>query len=511
MSQLIGLIDHDLKDFFIRKSEELCYFGNDFLKISPDLLCYGELNSFLGHLSENPSDCLIVTEPSGYRKNVISDGADGGVSNLGDKIGALALAESEILLAVLYDYLEAPSSGIEFPCPQYVKGEICSEKAVPLPVLASLYKENSDRHSIQICVGDKIVGFQSPAVFYLFLRLFSECGCAYCAIFSLEACLALTLVRFSDLQHPQPVTLDVSGFNEADYVSAGEPAVSQYILELYLVSDGAFDKLLGKLNLGRPVFPLPFLEHIGIAFKLLPSLDFLLTESVIALLARLSYDGEIKQKLRPAIGDSHKQTFEAKNTFMFKMGEYTSDILNGSPCLTEVRIIKNETDIIIFGICPHADPVPQLYRYAPQSLAPSHRGVLEETVEDILLRIHQNGGCGILCTENIFYSKIGKKYQTLEHRKTTVKSVTPVLYAKCTPVGHPYIGKYVCYGLHGSREIFIIEKFFDFRNKRSNFVYRHGRECVFWWYLKLLNFCQFGKNPCLFLCPYTTKSLTCET
>ena len=32
----------------------------------------------------------------------------------------------------------------------------------------------------------------------------------------------------------------------------------------------------------------------------------------------------------------------------------------------------------------------------------------------------------------------------------------------------------------------LLEKRFDIREKMGNFVYRHGIEYVFWWYLKLL-------------------------
>lgn len=57
----------------------------------------------------------------------------------------------------------------------------------------------------------------------------------------------------------------------------------------------------------------------------------------------------------------------------------------------------------------------------------------------------------------------------------------------------------------------IIEKIFDIREKRCNFVYRHGFELVFWWYLKLLIFLQLGKNPCRFFMTLPLEISTCET
>ena len=116
MSQLFGFVDNDLIDFFIKESEELRDFSYDFLKITPDLLCHSELHRFFGDFPEEAPDCFIITEPSGYRKDVVTYGADSGIGNLASKVGALAFAKTQILLAVFYDYLQAPSSGVEFPC-----------------------------------------------------------------------------------------------------------------------------------------------------------------------------------------------------------------------------------------------------------------------------------------------------------------------------------------------------------------------------------------------------------
>ena len=500
MRQLIGFIDNDLKDFFIKKPEELCYFCYNFLKVSPYLLCYGELDSFLGNLPEKASDSLIVAETPGYGEYVISYGADSGVSYLGCKISALTLPKSEILLAVLYDHLQAPSPGVKFPRPEDIKGHVRGEKAVPLAVPASLYEKDPYRHAVKVSIRDYVVGLQPPAVPHgpRCLGFLCQCGCADSAVFGVEACLALSFIRFAYLYHPKPVTSHMAGFDESYDVSAGEPAVCQHIFEFYLVLDSPSDKILGKLDLGHPVFPLSFLEHVAITFKLLASFDFLVAEAVVAFPARLPHYGKVQKELGSAIGDSHEETLEAKYTFMFKVGEHSSDILHGTSRLMEVRVIQYKAGIPAFGICTHPNLVPQLPGYAPQSLSPRHRGVLEEAIEDILLCVQQDTNCGIFAAENVFHTQIGKQYQTLEHSKTPVKSIALVLYAKCAAVGHPDLGKYLCYGLHGSREVFIAEKFFDFRNKRSNFVYRHGPEVIFWWYLKLLIFCQLGKKPCRF-------------
>ena len=57
----------------------------------------------------------------------------------------------------------------------------------------------------------------------------------------------------------------------------------------------------------------------------------------------------------------------------------------------------------------------------------------------------------------------------------------------------------------------LLEKRFDIREKMGNFVYRHGIEYVFWWYLKLLIFCLLGKKPCRFFMSLLSAICTCET
>ena len=105
MSQLFGFIDNDLIDFFIKESEELCDFRDYFLKVTPDLLSDAQLHGFFGDFPEETADCFIIIEASGHRKDIESNGADCSVGNLGGKVGALALAKTQILLAVLYDHL----------------------------------------------------------------------------------------------------------------------------------------------------------------------------------------------------------------------------------------------------------------------------------------------------------------------------------------------------------------------------------------------------------------------
>ena len=197
MSQLFGFIDNDLIDFFIRESEELRNFGDDFLQITPYLLGHAQLHGFFGDLPEEATDCFIITEAPGHRKDVISDGADGCVGNLGGKVGALAFTKTQILLAVLYDHFQAPSSGIEFPCLEEVQRGVGGEQTVPLALFASFYKKDPDRYSVKSCIGHDIIRPEFAAVFdlLLFFCLPGKGGGAYFTVLSLEAGLAVSLAK----------------------------------------------------------------------------------------------------------------------------------------------------------------------------------------------------------------------------------------------------------------------------------------------------------------------------
>ena len=119
-----------------------------------------------------------------------------------------------MLLVVLYDNLPAPSSGIEFPCPEEIKRDEGGEQIVPLVALVSFYKENPDRHALKSCFGYNIIRPEFTAVFDLFLLLvlLDQSEGTYFSIFCIETGLALSLVRDADLYHPEPMTLHMPGF-----------------------------------------------------------------------------------------------------------------------------------------------------------------------------------------------------------------------------------------------------------------------------------------------------------
>lgn len=500
MSQLFGSIDNDVVDFFIKDSEELCDFSDDFLKVSPNLLCHAELYSLFSDLTEEAADCFIIAEASGNREYIVSDGTNGCIGNLRGKISALTLAKSKILLTILYCHLDCPSFGIQLPGFKDIKSGIGCEQTVPLTVLASLYKEDSDRYSLKYGIGDNIVSFELAAVFYqsFLLGLLCKGGGTDFSIFSLESGLALSFVGFADLDHSEPVAPHMPGFYKTDDIGTGKPAVGQNIFESDLVFDCPADHLFGKFNLGHPVFTLPLSVNIGITFKFFASLAFLVAESVVAILSRFPHNGEVKHKLGPAIGNSHQKTFEPEHTFVFKMGEDPADIFNASACLVEVGVIYYEACILTLRVGTHLDLVPQLRGYAPQGLAPCHARVGDEAIEHILLGINKSFYRRIPAVEDIFHTKIREQQQALEHRQRAVKCVTLVLESKRALFCHTYAGKYAGDGLHCLGEFFIVEKLFDFRYKWCNFVYRHGLSIFSVWLLKITHFLSFRQETMSF-------------
>lgn len=88
---------------------------------------------------------------------------------LGGEIGALALAETEIGLAVLEHDLKCPVLGIILPCFEEIKSGIGGKQTVPFVMLGTAHKEYSDRNITENSAIDDVVAFELAAVLL-------ECG-----------------------------------------------------------------------------------------------------------------------------------------------------------------------------------------------------------------------------------------------------------------------------------------------------------------------------------------------
>lgn len=500
MSHLFRLIDNSIVDFFVQKSEDSRYCRDQILKNSPNLLGDGKLDCLPGYFPEETADGLVVAETSGNRKNIVLKAAQCRGSYLGCKAGALALAEAEIGLAVLEHHFKRPTAGVYFPCFKEAKVCVGGEETVPFSVLCTAHKEYPYGNISENGIVYYIIAFETAAVFLQleFLAQFHKRRGGEVAMCSMIFCPAV----LSDLYHAQPMASYMPSMDELDNIPTGKPAVSQHVSELYAFTYGTLYHFLCQVEFGHVIGLFALAEHLAVVIGIPASPKFFGTHPVIALLTLFSDDVEVKENLRDSVCYRHAEAFEAKNCPVCQMRVDASDFLDGTPRLLMVGIVENQTDILLFMVGAKTYLFPQLDGYAPQCLAPVYSRILHEAVVHILLRLYQRiKHAVLLAAVNVAYAEAGKQQQALEDRQQTVHAVPFTDDTERAVFGHPDPGENVAYVLHGYCHVRTFEKSFDIREKRSNFVHRHGLEYVFWWYLKLLNFCQSGKKPCRFFMP----------
>lgn len=510
MGHFFRLIDNGIVDLFVQKAEDPRYCRDQVLKNPPYLLGDGKLNSLSGYFPEESSDGFVVTEAPGNRKYVILQTAQCRGGYLGCEACTLALSESEIGLAVLEHDFKRPASGVDLPRLGEIEAGVSGEQSVPFAVLCPAHEEYPDGHASEDGVVYDIVALESAAVLPQLesLTQFHKCRGSEVSVFSMILCPAV----LADLYHAQPVTLDTAGVDEPDDVLVGEPAVRQNISELYSIAYGPLYHLLGKFELGHAVCLLAIAEDLAVMLGPVTSLEFLGAHAVVPVLSLFSDYVEVKENLRHAVCHSHAEALEAEDGLMRQMGVDPSDFLDCASGLLMVGVVEDQTDILCLMVGSKAYLPPQLHGYAPQCLAPVHRRILHKAVEDILLSRYQwLKRAVLLVAPGVADAETREQQQTLEDGQQTIHAVALADDTKRAALGHSDPGQDVTYLLHGCCHVRIVEKCFDIREKRSNFVYRHGLEYVFWWYLKLLNFFQLGKKPCRFFMPLSLEYYTCET
>ena len=133
----------------------------------------------------------------------------------------------------------------------------------------------------------------------------------------------------------------MAGADELDNLGTCEPTVCQYIAEAYLLLDSPSDHLNGEVNLAHGILIKTSLYgNALIPFGGIPSGEFLLAHSIVALPALLTEDGKVEQHLADTVGNAEEEGLEAEDAAVFKMGVDTSDVLHTPACLGEVRIIR---------------------------------------------------------------------------------------------------------------------------------------------------------------------------
>lgn len=487
MGHFFRLIDNSVIDLFVQKAEDSRYCRDQLLKDTPYLLRHRELDCFPGYFPEKTSDGLVVAEPSGKGKHVVLNAAQGSGCNLGCETGALALPEAEIGLAVLEHDFKSPSARIYLPCLEEIKSDVSGEKTVPFAMPGAAYKEYPDRHSAEKGIVYDIAALEFAAVLpqFEFPAQFHERRSGEVSVFGMIFCPAV----LADLYHAEPVAFGMAAVDGPYNILIGEPAVSQYITEFYAFLYGSLYHLFGKLDLGHAVCLLAIAEHLAVVLGPVTADKLLGAHAVIPFLPFFSDDVEVKKNLGHAVGHSHAETFESQHGLMGKVGVDPSDPLDCPACLFVVGVVENETHVFCPMVCTDVDAVPELNGDMPQSLSPVYIGIVHEAVEDIFPGLDQwIEHAVLLIAEGVPYAETGKKKKALEDSQQPADAVAFAAYAECIPFGHPDLGEYRTYVLHGGCHIGILEKSFDIREKWCNFVCRHGFELVFWWYLKLLIF-----------------------
>lgn len=497
MSHLFRLIDNGIVDFFVQKAEDSRYCRDKILENAPYLLSHRELDSFPGYFPEESSDCLIIAEASGHRKNVILKTTQCRGRYLGCEACTLAFAESEIGLAVLEHDFKRPASGVDLPRLNKIETGVSCEQSVPFAVLCPAHEEYPDGYASKDSIVYDIVALEFAAVLLQleFLAEFYKCRCGEITMLRVIFCLAV----LADLYHAEPMAFYMTGVDETDNVLAGEPAVRQNIAELYAFAYRPLYHLFGKFELGDVVCFFALLQDLAVMLRPVTTLKFFVAHAVIPVLSLFSDYVEVKENLRHAVCHGHAEAFEAEDGLMRQMGMHPAYFLDGAPCLLMVSVVKNKTDILLLVVGAYVDTIPQLDGYVPQCLAPVDEWIFHKTVENILAGLDKRLKSAVLVTAPaVLYPEAWEEKQNLEHGQQRVDAVAPACDCKRVSLGHPDLGKNRGYVLHGVCHIGIFEKRFDIREKWRNFVNRHGLELVFWWYLKLLNFCQLGKKPCRF-------------
>lgn len=487
MSQFVRLIDQSIIDFFVQKAEDLSYCRDQFLKNTPYLLGDRELYGLSGNLPEESADGFVVSEAFGDGEDVVLQRAQRRGCNLRCEAGTLAFAEPQIGLAILEHDFKSPASGIYLPSFEEIQPGVGSKQSVPFAMTCTADEEYPYRHASERSVKHEVVAFESAAVLreFKFLAKFHKCGSGEVSMFGLVFCLAV----LADLYHAEPMAFDVPAMDEPDNILVGKPAVGQDIAKLYAPADGSPYHLFGQFYLGHVIFLFSLTKRLAVMFGGATPFEFYGTHAIVAFLALLSDYGEIKKNLGNSVGDSHAETFEPEYRLVGEMGMDTTDFLNRPASLLMVGVVKNQTDVPGFMVGTHVYAVPQLDGYMPQSLSPVYIGIFHKPIEDIFPCLDQwFKNAVLLVAVCVSDAEAREQQKALKYGEQSVHAVALACDGKRVPFGHFDLRENGTYALHGGCHIRILEKIFDIREKRCNFVYRHGLEFFLVWYLKITHF-----------------------
>jgi len=144
------------------------------------------------------------------------------------------------------------------------------------------------------------------------------------------------------------ITLDVTGMNETDNFLIGEPTINQNISEL----DASFDGSSNHVNHEIRLFPGIFFDTLLQGFLFLTFFceaffEFLDGHTKVSVFVFLPKNDKVKNLLGLTVYDGKKQSLEPKDATVLYMGVYSSDVFGTPPVFGIVRIIHDQTGVIV--------------------------------------------------------------------------------------------------------------------------------------------------------------------
>ena len=387
MTEFVGPIHKHIEDLFILDVEALCYLADKLKHHIPDSLSESKFHAALDSIIEESANGLVIRETSGDGEKIVLHGCDGSHGNLRGEVPHLVLSESEVLFAVLKDDLQGPTHGVDPVGFQEVNLSVGGNQPVPLAPFVALAEEQADIASGKGHVHGDMVTAKATAVITALLWLVEKS----CELIGGISLAFICVLRLAHLDHSEIMALHMTGCDEPDDVSAGEPTVSQDVIEMYPLLDDTTDHLDHQRDLALVVFP-DALGCIGIPGMFLGEacVELLPFQAIVLLPSLLADESEVYQHLAPAVGDAKEEGLEAEHHGMGDMGEHLADKLRLDAALGIVRVVNHQA----YRLCGPARPL--LLRLAPELpgnggeyLAPVIIIPRKETIERVALAAEQ--------------------------------------------------------------------------------------------------------------------------
>ena len=351
----------------------------------PDSLAYGDLDRIVACVPEEASDRLVFGESPGDGEGVVLQEGDRGVRYLSSEVAGLAFAEAEVLLAVLVNHLDSPSHGVNFVSPEEVEGGVRGDDGAPWGALAAANVEYPDRDVVKVSVDNDVIAPALAAVPHSGL-LSGALGddCAGGDLLPIR-CKGEPHGLASHLHHAEIVALYAAGPDVADNLPAGEPAVSQKVVEPAAVAYGSSYHLYEKLDLASRVVRHPLCRGaLSVALFAESRVEVCLAQGMHALLAGLADQLEVQGHLALAVAYGQRQDLVPEYHHVGDMAEYAADVLHADSSLRIVGVVNNQADRAVAMVGPDAHAAPKLAGYVAHDLAPVQGVVVHEPIEHVL-------------------------------------------------------------------------------------------------------------------------------